>query len=481
MPSRPGAGRRSSSATAAADRLDAGGTGRRSPPIPRKPQVELGDLEDRRRTRPAPASTSPHSEDGPVNRSRSSSRSTTSEHRRVDALGAGDLRRRRSCSRARRRRRRARTALRARFPGDDVTQAATTEVLRRARPRRRPPRCTCRRRRLAYEDDLVVHRHRRRRRRRAGRARGGDPDVRRSPARAGRDRRRGHATVQGRGRGARPGRSSGIQVQSDPGRVVHQAEPVRAASSCAWPRPRPCPCRTRSSAFLATALARRGFFVARKPAMAAAAPASAARRGAPAEEVAHDVADGGLVIARPGHGVDAAPRSGRRVLRRRSRHRARPADRASARRLARPRGSRARGPDRRPTAAFAFETARRPASGAPRSSAPGHVTERFGGLDPAPRRAPRRARRSGPGPRARVPALPPRGRADPARAAAVGHLVAAPDRRPRADASARPRRSPISPTSSRRSTSRRALAAETALAQASERVDRAIQERAARR
>src|SRR5262249_18764922 len=52
------------------------------------------------------------------------------------------------------------------------------------------------------------------------------------------------------------------------------------------------------------------------------------------------------------------------------------------------------------------------------------------GLDPASRRAARRPGRSRPGPRAGVPALPPGGRADPARATAVGRVVAAPDRRP---------------------------------------------------
>ena len=317
-------------------------------------------------------------------------------------------------------------------------QAATAEVDCRARPRRRPRRSLSttrarvrgRPRRVTgtvIDDDGD-----------AGRARRGHADVRRSPARARRDRRRRQLSVQAsRPRSLGQRRSSALQVARRARHAVRQAEPLPSRRSSTVAAPQPVPVSYTVAAFLATALAAGGVLRRAHQAVAAAAPpappAEVRRARTPIEP-----ADGGLVVAQARHRVDAAPRrsddgfSG--VVR--DTVRGRPvAERGRRGSLLGDARARASAPA--PTAAFALEQPRAPASGAPRSPRAGHVTERFARHDPAPRRAARRARRSGAGARARVPALSPRRRAGAARAAAVGHLVAAPDRRSRARASGR--------------------------------------------
>jgi hypothetical protein len=186
--------------------------------------------------------------------------------------------------------------LRARYPGDDVTQAATKEVLIELASAT-VTTMTLSTTRLAYEDELVA--------KGAVTDDDGRPVAGATVTLTSGDRRLAQgattdtgayrfnveASVLGQG-------ELGLQVQADPGRSYVKAsrsEPqvVRVAA------PAPVPVSYTIVAFLATAVAALAFFVARKkPWLRLRRPAPPAE--AAAEDVAIDVGSGGLVLAKPG-------------------------------------------------------------------------------------------------------------------------------------------------------------------------------------
>ena len=227
----------------------------------------------------------------------------------------------------------------------------------------------------------------------------------------------------------------GIQVQSRPGRARTSGRAARSPRSSGSPRPSRCRSRTRS---------RRSSRPGSRPAASSSrAPSRGAGSAAPRPPPRRPANDGEIEQRRR--------RAGRRPSPALSRPCAAPATTGSPASSATPCAAgrsptrvvrlvlgerRARGPDGRRRQLRAREARGRRVARRGRRARPRHRDVRR--LDPAPRRAARRPRRSRPGPRARVPALPARRRAGPPGAAAVGHLVAAPDRRPRPVQAAEP-------------------------------------------
>ncbi len=187
--------------------------------------------------------------------------------------------------------------LRATYKGDDHSQAATKEVLIELASATTTT-MTLSSAKLAYEDDLV--------------ARGtvidddGRPVTEATVTLTSGDRRLAQgatdktgayrfsveASVLGQGQ-------LGIQVQADPGKSSvkpSRSEPqlVRVAS------PAPVPVSYTIAAFLATGLAAAAFFVARKKPWLRFKKAPAVEDSTDDDEVPSDMTDGGLVIAKPG-------------------------------------------------------------------------------------------------------------------------------------------------------------------------------------
>jgi hypothetical protein len=196
--------------------------------------------------------------------------------------------------------------------------------------------------------------------------------------------------------------------------------------------PRPAPVAITIAAFAATVLTALGFVWARR------------RR----EQRAPAAPDATLVDAAPRGGLDAARPSLVSTLRRASDHgfagavrdsvRTRPLAEAT---IALTLGSRRAHDGQRPRRPVRVRGAarRRVDRGRARHRSRQRAVQRD---DPAPRRAARRADRPGAGARARLRHLPQRRPAALAPARAVGHLVAAADRRPRPRPSRSPRPSP---------------------------------------
>ena len=227
---------------------------------------------------------------------------------------------------------------------------------------------------LAYEDELVVTGKVTDEDGQPGRPRRGHAAVRRSPPRPGRDRRRRHLSLRGRGRDHRQQGQFGVQVQADPGSPYVQPSRLaardhqdrRAAAGAGLVHDRRVPrdrARRRRLLHRARQAVARGSAAPRRPPRCPRTPtASRARPTAASSSPAR-------------RRLDAAPPLRRRLLRRRPRHRARPAGRRRGRP---PRCSATASASCRTAAdgSFPFEKL---AAGEWRAevAAPGHVTERF--------------------------------------------------------------------------------------------------------
>ena len=199
--------------------------------------------------------------------------------------------------------------LRATFGGDDTRQGATTDVtleLTAATTTTIHVSAT----KLAYEDDLVV----------TGKVADDDdhPIARAAVTLTSGDRRlaqavtdddgsyrfklEAHLLADGAGSAAAgsdaAGGQYGVQVQADPGASF--VRPSRSAPEIVRvAAPQPVPVSYTIAAFVATALAAGGFFVARtKPWLRLRRPSPPAE--VPSEEGEIEVATGGLVVAKPG-------------------------------------------------------------------------------------------------------------------------------------------------------------------------------------
>jgi len=187
--------------------------------------------------------------------------------------------------------------LRATYKGDDHTQAATKEVLIELASST-VTTMQLSGTRVAYEDELV--------------ATGTVTDDDRRPVSGATvtlttgDRRLAQGATNDKGayrfnlEASVLGQGDfGLQVQSEPGRTYvkpSHSEPAMVTVA----HPAPVPVSYTVVAFLATALAAAAFFVARrKPWLRLRKPAPPAEGGAE-EDLAVDVADGGLVVAKPG-------------------------------------------------------------------------------------------------------------------------------------------------------------------------------------